>query len=177
MRASRKGTVVAISIATLVVGVWVFAALTPAHIPTSRGIAGVRPSSGYSSSTEWLTNTGIIGNVSIGPVAPACFVGNGTGGVPSPSTSTTVVVTSQSGEQISIPVNWFIWGGCELWGAFKEGLAPGTYSLTLSYCLQEPRGAGCPQSPWFRLCTLPTTVSVERGRLTLVNIGIETGIR
>jgi hypothetical protein len=87
------------------------------------------------------------------------------------------VVTSLSGEQTSIPVSWFIHFGCALEGSFEATLATGTYSLTLSYCLQDPTGAGCPHAACaIQSCYLPITVQVEHGRLTPVNIGITTGI-
>jgi hypothetical protein len=141
-------------------------------------IVGGRPVSDFSSNPERFIETGILGNVSIGPTQPVCYVPqNGTSTVPYPSNSDEVVVTSQSGEQTSIPVSWFLSGGCELWGSFKAGLAPGNYSLTLSYCLLDPRYAGCPQSLHFGPSSLPITVHVERGRLTPINIGIDTGIR
>src|SRR2546425_5015908 len=157
---SLKGILVAISVATLVIGVWVFAAITSAHVSTSRGIEGTRPSSGYSSSIEWFTDTGIIGNVSIGPIRPVCFVGNGTGPVPYPNDSDAVVVTSQFGERISIPANWSVWGGCELWGSFKAGLGTGKYSLNLFWCSQRPRSSWWLGSPLVQMWTIPTTVCV-----------------
>ena len=35
-------------------------------------------------------------------------------------------------------MNWFIVNTCALYGTFQAKLSPGTYSLTLSYCLQSP---------------------------------------
>jgi len=176
--AGFKGILVAIFVAALMISVGAFAVPISGHNSISLDIVRGRTLSGSSPDPQWFPDTGIIGNVSIGPIRPVCFVlQNGTNTVPGPSNSGEVVVTSQSGEQTSILVNWSIWGGCELLGSFKTELAPGTYSLTLSNCLQDARYPGCSQSLHFGRSALPITVQVERGRLTPVNIGIDTGIR
>jgi hypothetical protein len=177
LTAGLKGIRVAISLAALILSVAVFAVIPAMDDSFSIYLADSRPASDHSSHTEPFLETGIVGNVSIGPIRPVCFVPqNGTNTVPDPSNSGEVVVTSQSGEQTSIPVSWSIWGGCELWGSFKAELAPGTYSLTLSNCLQDAKYPGCSQSLHFGPAALPMTVRVERGRLTPVSIGIDTGI-
>jgi len=173
-----KGIRVAISLAALTLSVAFFVVVPAIDDSFSPPLAGGRPTSDHSSKTEPFMETGIVGNVSIGPIRPVCLVPqDGTNSVPSPSNSGKVVVTSQSGEQTSIPVNWSIWGGCELAGSFKAELAPGTYSLTLSNCSQDAKYPGCSQSLHFGPPVLPMTVHVERGRLTPVSIGIDTGIR
>jgi hypothetical protein len=176
--AGLKGILVAIFLAVLMASVWAFAAPSSGDNSASLATARGRALSDNSPDPQWFPSTGIIGNVSIGPIRPVCFVPqNDTNTVPDPSNSGEVVVTSQSGEQTSIPVNWSIWGGCELWGSFKAELEPGTYSLTLSNCLQDAKYPGCSQSLHFGPAGLPMTVRVERGRLTPVSIGIDTGIR
>jgi len=178
LMASLKGIGVVFSLATLVISVSVFVVVPTVNVSTSLAIARGRPVSDYSSNPEPFVETGIAGNISIANIQPVCMMPqNGTGIVPSPSTLTKVVVTSLTDERTSIPVSWFIHFGCALEGAFQAILAPGTYSLTLSYCLQDPRGAGCPNAICgIQSCYLPITVQVERGRLTPVNIGITTGI-
>ncbi|OLD12559.1 hypothetical protein AUF78_17745 [archaeon 13_1_20CM_2_51_12] len=171
-----KGILVAIFLATLMTIVWAFA--IPTLGDNALGFVRSGTLSDRSSEPQWVPNTGIVGNVSIGPIRPVCFVPqNSTNTVPSTGTSTTVVVTSQAGEQTSIPVNWSIWAGCELSGLFKAELSPGIYSLTLSNCLQDTSFPGCSQSPPFGASALPITVQVDRGRLTPVNVEIDTGIR
>jgi hypothetical protein len=178
LMAVLKAILVAILLAALMISVLPLAGPPSGNDPASLFIVRGRTLPDNASGLQLRPDTGVVGNVSIGPVRPVCFAPeNGTSTVPSPSTSTQVVVTSQSGERTSIPVSWSIWGGCVLSGSFKAELVRGDYSLTLSYCSQDPRSAGCPGSPWFQMCTIPTTVHVERGRLTPVQIGIETGIR
>ncbi len=177
MTAGLKGIRIALFLVALMLSVSVFVVVPSADVLTSMAIAGGRPVSGDSSSPEPVIETGIIGNISIANIQPVCMIPqSGTCIVPSPSTDT-VAVTSQSGEQTSIPVSWFTYYSCALEGSFKARLEPGTYSLTLSYCLQDPRLFGCPQSLHFGPAPLPITVHVERGRLTPVSIGIDTGIR
>jgi hypothetical protein len=178
LTAGLKGIRIALFLAALMLSVSVFVVVPSADVLTSMAIAGGRPVSGDSSSPDPVIETGIIGNISIANIQPVCMIPqSGTGIVPSPSTSTEVVVTSLTGERTSIPVDWFIHFGCALEGSFQATLVPGTYSLTLSYCLQDPRGAECPNALCgIQSCNLPITVQVESGRLTPVNIGITTGI-
>jgi hypothetical protein len=178
LTAGLKGIRVAISLAALILSVAVFAIVPAMDDSFSLSLAGGRPASHHSSHTEPFLETGIVGNVSIGPIRPVCLVPqDSTNTVPGPSNSGEVVVTSESGEQTTIQVSWSIWGGCELVGSFKAGLAPGTYSLTLSNCLQDAKYPGCSQSIHSSPSMLPITVHVERGRPTPVSIGIDTGIR
>ncbi len=72
-----------------------------------------------------------------------------------------------------VPVSWVIVDTCRLYGTFQARLATGTYSLNLSYFLQDPRGVGCSESLF---PSLPISVAVELGKLTQVNVKITTGI-
>ncbi len=125
-----------------------------------------------------IVGSGITGNISIANITPLC---SNTGTVPDPNDNTTVVVTSQSGQQTRIPVNWKIIDTCELFGTFQASLDSGTYSLTLSYCLGNSTGQyqppGCSHAACgIQSCNLPVTVVVEPGKLTPVSVSITTGI-
>jgi hypothetical protein len=178
LRAGLKGIRVAISLAALILSVAVFVVVPTMDFSFSLPLAGGKPASDHWPNPEPFMETGIVGNVSIGPIRPVCLVPQGdTNTIPGPTNSGQIVVTSQSGDQTSIPVSWSIWGGCEISGSFKAELAPGTYSLTLSNCLQDVSYPGCSQSFHLGPPVLPITVHVELGRLTPVSIGIDTGIR
>ena len=74
-------------------------------------------------------------------------------------------------------MNWFIVNTCALYGIFQAKPSAGTYSLTLSYCLQVSNGAGCPNATsGIQSCKLPIAVVVEPGKVTRVSLGITTGI-
>jgi len=184
--ASLKRLVLTVSLVAVLLGASVYTFTTPTSMLA--GVASAPGGSVLGPSFEHvpLIKTGIIGNVSIGPMLPDCAVNLTI--APVSSITIKVVATAQAGEnkfpviseigeQTFIPVRWS--DGCSLWGTFQTRLMPGTYTLTLSYCLDGSGGAGCEPLPGHLCagsCFLPIWVVVEPGRLTPVIIGIDTGI-
>jgi hypothetical protein len=173
----------ALVLAGLVLSISVRAIAAPTSVASERVAAYGRPPAQDSSHGPGRSlQTGINGTINISNIQPLCAVPtNGSGIVPSPRTTTEVVVTSQSGTETFVPVNWSIVDQCILLGTFQVRLLPGTYSLTLSYCLGSTPGEysppGCPNAACGpQSCNLPITVVVKPGELSPVSIGITTGI-
>ena len=169
---------VARAFGALVLTVSLFVAAPSISLPFASTLTSGGPSSdgSYDPGSSW--ETGVVGNISIANITPVCYNSPN----PNPSNSNiTVVATSLLGRVTIIPVRWSTFGGCELFGTFRASLDPGTYSLTLSYCLGSQSGpyqpAGCPHAACgIQSCNLPITIDVKPGKLTPVKIDITTGI-
>jgi hypothetical protein len=112
---------------------------------------------------------GISGNVSVGPVYPACSVNASPGPPPTFYNHVQLLVTPSTGLPLTVPLNWVLLEGCWVNATFKIGLTPGVYSITLTTCISQTNSFGCQG--------VPVTAVVSSGAWTLVEISVDTGIR
>jgi hypothetical protein len=120
---------------------------------------------------------GIVGNISIGNVYPLCTRWPTMAPAPPPYNQIKVVITPSSSPDLPlmVPVNWALFNGCVVEGAFTIGLNPGAYSVTITSCYAvysyHYLGPAIPFCPG-----LPKTAIVESGAWTEVDISITTRI-
>jgi hypothetical protein len=112
---------------------------------------------------------GITGNVSIGPVAPVCMIGVSNASPPVYYDQVQLLVTPSTGLPLTVPLNWVLVDGCSVNAAFKVGLNPGVYSITITSCISQTNTIGCRG--------VPVTASVSSNAWTPVEISVDTGIR
>jgi len=119
---------------------------------------------------------GILGNVSIGNVAPLCSGSPTTAPAPPYYNQIELVITPSPSSDLplTIPLNWVLIDGCIVRATFKVGLNPGVYSLSITSCYGIHVAIYFPYSPF---CSgLPRTVIVEAGTWTQADLSITTGI-
>jgi hypothetical protein len=111
---------------------------------------------------------GITGNVSIGPVYPLCRIGVGNAPPPLYYNQVQLLVTPSTGLPLTVPLNWVLVDGCYVIAAFKIGLNPGVYSVTITSCISQTNSFGCQG--------VPVSAVVSFNAWTPVEISVDTGI-
>jgi hypothetical protein len=111
---------------------------------------------------------GITGNVSIGPVYPVCKIGASNAPPPVYYDQVQLLVTPSTGLPLTVPLNWVLVDGCYVIAAFKIGINPGVYSVTITSCVSQTSTFGCRG--------VPVTAIVSSNAWTPVEISVDTGI-
>ncbi len=120
-----------------------------------RGLAGVSP----------LPAQGIVGHVSLGPVAPVCYIGQSS--VQPVLPDRTGIVYGQ-GINETVSISWKL-ANCSAEGDFQIFLfKAGLYYFTLNGCTSSLR-IGC--------TNLPASVQVFARQMAHLNVTVDTGIR
>jgi hypothetical protein len=113
-------------------------------------------------------SSGIAGHVSIGPVYPVCRVVASTAPPPVYYNQVQLVVTPSTGLPLTVPLNWVLVNDCYVTAAFKVGLNPGVYSITITSCISQTNSFGCQG--------VPVAAIVSSNAWTPVEISVNTGI-
>ena len=119
---------------------------------------------------------GIVGTISIGNVAPLCTGRPTTAPAPSYYNQIELVITPSPSSDLplTIPLNWVLIDGCIVRAAFKVGLNPGQYSLSITSCYGAHVAT---YLPYPSFCSgLPKTVIVGSGTWIEADLSITTGI-
>ncbi len=104
----------------------------------------------------------LVANITIGPTQPVCYVNATTGPAGSTWSSVKVVITSASGQSVSLPVSWES-NGCSVFGSVSTALAPGAYSVSLS--------------GWTPIHPTSQELTIVSRQTTTLNLNYDTGIR
>ena len=107
----------------------------------------------------------LFAQITIGPIQPICVVGNMGSTPPSSFPDIEVVISSSTGQVVSLPVDW-VYDGCNVTGSVQTALSPGIYSLDLTSC----PFMGCSRS-------LPVSFTIMSSQSTSLDVSIDTGIR
>lgn len=78
-----------------------------------------------------------------------------------------LVVHPSSGLPITVHLNWIPMGNCAVRASFSVGLAPGTYSLDVTWCYDVPSCVSIIN---------PITIAIEPNKFAIVDISANTKI-